>query len=124
MSQEGKSLEYSALTSSAVMFRKGVDPDCVLLKLNDEQILTQPEWEKAKQKTLPDDKVDVVLTVLRRRIFVDPGVFHKLVKILRQEPALKVLGDHMQGLSSLVKQVSNCLYACPLLAIARSQTKR
>ena len=46
-----------------------------------------------------DERLDAVWETLERHVAVDPSVFHSVVEILCNEPAMVKLGDHMQGLS-------------------------
>ena len=95
-----QSRESRALCKSAAKFRAGVDPSWIITKLYENLLMTQSEWNKAKQKTLTEDeRLDAVWETLVRRVAVDPSIFHSVVKILRNEPALEKLGDHMEGLS-------------------------
>ena len=71
--------------------------------------MTQSEWNKAKQKTLTEDeRLDAVWETLVRRVAVDPSIFHSVVEILRNEPALEKLGDHMKGLSQSLETSRAC----------------
>ena len=45
-----------------------------------------------------DERLDAVWEALVRRVAMDPSVFHSVVEILHNEPAMVKLGDHMQGL--------------------------
>ena len=95
-----QSRESRALSKSAAKFRAGVDPSWIITKLYENLLMTQPEWNKAKQKMLTEDeRLDAVWETLVRRVAVDAAVFHSVVEILRNEPVLEKLGDHMQGLS-------------------------
>ena len=94
------SREQRALRKTAAIFRAGVDPSFIISALNNEELLTEPEWNQTTQKTLTDDeRVDAVWKALVRRVAVDPSVFHLVVNILRNEPAMKKLGDQMQSMS-------------------------
>ena len=94
------SREHRALSKGAVKFRAGVDPSFIIARLNEKQLLTKEEWNKAKQKMLTDDeRLDAVWEALVRRVAVNPSVFHSVVEILNNEPAMEKLGNHMQGLS-------------------------
>ena len=95
-----QSRESRALSKSAAKFRVGVDPSLIITRLYENLLMTQPEWNKAKQKTLTEDEqLDAVWGVLVKRVAVNASVFHSVVEILRNEPALEKLGDYMQGLS-------------------------
>ena len=95
-----QSRESRALSKSAAKFRAGVDPSLIITELYKNLLMTQPEWNKVKQKMLTEDeRLDAVCETLMRRVAVDASAFHSVVGILRNEPALKKLGAHMQGLS-------------------------
>ena len=99
-----QSRESRALSKSAAKFRAGVDPSLIITRLYENLLMTQPEWNKAKQKTLTEDeRLDAVWEVLVRRVAVDASVFHSVVEILRKEPALEKLGVYMQGLSQALE---------------------
>ena len=94
------SRESIALRKSNAVFKRGVDPDNLITVLYSNILLTPEEKSKATHKTLTDDqKLEEVFTSLERRVSVIPGDFHKLVEALRDEPALKPVGDKMQGQS-------------------------
>ena len=104
-----QSRESRALSKSAPKFRAGVDPCWIITKLYENLFMTQSEWNKAKQKTLTEDeRLDAVWETLVRRVAVDPSIFHSVVEILRNEPALEKLGDHMKGLSQSLETSRAC----------------
>ena len=94
------SREQRALRKSAAIFKNSVDPSFIIAALHNEQLLTVPEWNQATQKMLTDDeRVDAVWRALVRRVAANSRVFHLVVKILRDEPAMTALGDQMQSMS-------------------------
>ena len=94
------SREQKAFRKSAAIFKTSIDPTFIISALHNEQLLTDPEWNQATQKTLTDDeRVDAVWRALVRRVAANSRVFHLVVKILCDEPAMKALGDQMQSMS-------------------------
>jgi len=92
------SRESRALRESCVAFKRGADPDTIITMLYSKLLLTPEEKGKAKQKTLTaDEQMEVVFESLERRVSTDPSVFHKLVQVLLEEPALAAVGRKMQG---------------------------
>ena len=92
------SREARALRRSNVVFKRGVDPDNVISVLYSKFLLTPEERGRATQKTLTaDQQLDVVFDWLERRVSVQPTVFHELVQVLQDEPALEAVGKKMQG---------------------------
>lgn len=80
------------------MFKRGVDPDNLVTVLYSSFLLSHDEKSKATQKTLTDEqKLEEMFTALERRVSTTPGDFHKLVKALRDEPAMKAVGDRIQS---------------------------
>ena len=107
LNQTGSS-ELRALRKSAAIFRVSVDPSFIMTALHNEQLLTGSEWNQATQKMLADhERVDAVWTALMRRVAVKSSVFHLVVQILCNEPAMRDLGDRMQGMSRKVFNVDN-----------------
>ena len=92
------SRESIALRKSNTVFKRAVDPDNLITVLYSNLLLTHEEKLNATQRTLTDDqKLEEVFTAMERRVSVTPGAFHKLVEVLRDEPALKAVGDKIQG---------------------------
>ena len=92
------SKESRALRRSYAAFKGGADPDTVITMLYTALLLTREEKGRATQSTLSaHQQLDVVFDCLERRVSVDPSVFHKLVHVLLEEPALKAVGKKMQG---------------------------
>ena len=115
------SREQRALRKSAAIFRAAVDPSSIISALHDEQLLTSQEWNKARHQMLTtDERVDVVWEALMRRAAVDPSVFHLVVKILRNVPAMKKLGDQMQSMSRKGFSVDHFLISGVLLYYGHS----
>ena len=80
------------------MFQRGVDPDNLVTVLYSNFLLTPEEKSKATQRTLThSQKLDEIFTTLERRVSVKPDDFHTLVRVLREEPAIKAVGDRIQG---------------------------
>ena len=90
------SREARALRRSNVVFKRGVDPDNVISVLYSKFLLTPEERGRATQKTLTaDQQLDVVFDWLERRVSVQPTVFHELVQVLQDEPALEAVGKKL-----------------------------
>ena len=93
-----QSVESRALRRSNLVFKKGVDPDNLVTLLYSNELLTPEEKSKARQKMLTDgEKLEEVFTFLERRVSTDARIFHELLKVLQEEPALKGVADQMQG---------------------------
>ena len=90
--------ETRALIRCAEVFKKGVDPDAISSKLYSDNLLTNEEYAKATSSTSTDyQRVDEIYKSLERRVAVSPTNFHKLLTILRDEPALRAVGKKLQG---------------------------
>ena len=93
-----KSVELKALKRSSDVFCGGVDPNTLATKLMAEELFTSEEYERATQTTATNhQRNNEILTALERRVSADSSVFHTVVSLLQQEPALKAVGDRMQG---------------------------
>ena len=93
-----KSVELIALQRSSDVFCGGVDPNTLATKLMAEELFTSEEHESATQRTATNhQRNNEILTALVRRVSADSRVFHTVVRLLQQEPALKAVGDRMQG---------------------------
>ena len=93
-----KSVELIALQKCTGVFCGGVDPNTVATTLKTEGLFTSEEYERATQTTATShQRNDEILTALERRVSADSKVFHAVVRLLQQEPALKAVGDRMQG---------------------------
>ena len=93
-----KSVELKALKRSSDVFCSGVDPNTLATKLMAEELFTSEEHESATQRTATNhQRNNEILTALVRRVSADSSVFHTVVRLLQQEPALKAVGDRMQG---------------------------
>ena len=93
-----KSVELKALKRSSDVFCGGVDPNTLATKLMAEELFTSEEHESATQRTATNhQRNNEILIALERRVSADSRVFHTVVILLREEPALKAVGDRMQG---------------------------
>ena len=93
-----KSVELIALQRSSDVFCGGVDPNTLATKLRAKGLFTSEEHESATQRTATNhQRNNEILTALVRRVSADSRVFHTAVRLLQQEPALKAVGDRMQG---------------------------
>ena len=93
-----KSVELKALKRSSDVFCSGVDPNTLATKLMAEELFTSEEYERATQRTATNhQRNNEILTALVRRVSADSRVFHTVVRLLQQEPALKAVGDRMQA---------------------------
>ncbi|CAI8045201.1 hypothetical protein GBAR_LOCUS25022 [Geodia barretti] len=62
-------------------------------------LLTPDERERATQTTeTANQRLQVILMALERRISADPNVFHTLLTALMAEPALEAVGREMKGI--------------------------
>ena len=92
------STESRALRRSNAVFKRGVDPNSLVTVLYSGFLLTPEEKSAATQKTLTDDeKLELIFTYLERRVSTKLENFHKLLKALRDEPAMKSVADKIQG---------------------------
>ena len=93
-----KSVELIALQRCSDVFCGGVDPNTLATNLRAKGLLTRQEYKRATQTTAVDDqRNNEILTALERRVSADSRVFHTVVHLLQEEPALKAVGDRMQG---------------------------
>lgn len=92
------SKESTAFRQSYEVFQSAVDPDTLVTMLYSRFLLTRMERMRATQRTLTThQQLDVIFDCLERRVSVDPSVFHKLVEVLLEHPALAVVGEKMRG---------------------------
>lgn len=92
------SRESRALRASYVVFKRGTDPDTVVTVLYSKFLLTPEEKQRALQETLtPGQQLDKIFDCLERRVSANANVFHKVVQMLLNEPALEEVGKNMQG---------------------------
>ena len=79
-------------------FIDGVDPACIVTPLFAEGLLTAVERDKATHMTLTaNEQLKEIYAALEKRVSTNPKNFHTLVTVLRNEPALKDVGDQLQG---------------------------
>ena len=90
------SREAKALRKSADIFKKSVDPNAIVSKLFSEGMLTPEERSKATQGT-DYQKLEEIFKSLERRVSISARDFHKLVKILKETPALAPVGEQIMG---------------------------
>lgn len=90
------SREAKALRKSADVFKKSVDPNAIVSKLFSEEMLTREEHSKATQGT-DYQRLEEIFKSLERRVSISPIYFHKLVKILKEIPALTRVGEQILG---------------------------
>ena len=101
------SREAIALRKSNSVFKKGVDPDNLITVLYSNLLLTPEKKSKATQWTLTDEqKLWEVFTAMERRVSVTSDDFHKLADALRDEPALKPVGDKIRGQNACSLEVA------------------
>ena len=92
------SVASRALRKSYKLFKDSVDPDSLVAVLYSNMLLTPDERERATQKTeTANQRLQVILMALERRISADPNVFHTLLTALMAEPALEAVGRGMKG---------------------------
>ena len=101
-----KSVELIALQRCSDVFCGGVDPNTLATKLRAKGLLTREEYERATQTTSVDDQRN---NEIWSGVYISAysSVFHTVVCLLQQEPALKAVGDRMQGeYSSFICEIS------------------
>ena len=102
-----KSVELKALKRSSDVFCSGVDPNTLATKLMAEELFTSEEHESATQRTATNhQRNNEILIALERRVSADSSVLHTVVRLLREVPALKAVGDRMQGEFSFLCEIS------------------
>ena len=102
-----KSVELITLQRSSDIFCCGVDPNTLATMLRAKGLLTREEYRRATQTTAVDDqRSNEILIALERRVSADSSVFHTVVRLLQEEPALKAVGDRMQGEFSFMCEIS------------------
>lgn len=93
-----QSAEARALRKSYEVFKKGVDPANLVTLLYSRELLTPEEKTKATNRSSSsDEKLEELFASMERRVSAKPPDFHKLVKALKDEPALKPVADQMQS---------------------------
>ena len=89
----------TALQKSYKKFMDGVDPANIVTPLFTEELLTKEEREKSTLQTRTENQqLQEIYVALERLVSANPQHFHTLVEILQSVPALKDVGDHMEGL--------------------------
>ena len=95
----GLSVESRALRRSNTVFTRGVDPEnLVTVPLYSNFLLTPEEKASAMKQTLTiGQQLEEIFQSLERRVSTRPQDFKKIIRALMAEPALKAVGDEMQG---------------------------
>ena len=94
----GLSAESRALRRSNSVFTRGVDPENLVTVLYSNFLLTPEEKARAMKQTLTiGQKLEEIFQSLERRVSTRPQDFKKIICALIAEPALKAVGDRMQG---------------------------
>ena len=94
----GLSVESRALRRSNTVFTRGVDPENLVTVLYSNFLLTPEEKARAMKQTLTiGQKLEEIFQSLERRVSTRPQDFKKIICALLAEPALKAVGDRMQG---------------------------
>ena len=94
----GLSAESRALRRSNSVFTRGVDPENLVTVLYSNFLLTPEEKARAMKQTLTiGQKLEEIFQSLERRVSTRPQDFKKIICALMAEPALKAVGDRMQG---------------------------
>ena len=92
------SVESRALRRSNTVFTRGVDPENLVTVLYSNFLLTPEEKARAMKQTLTiGQKLEEIFQSLERRVSTRPQDFKKIIRALIAEPALKAVGDRMQG---------------------------
>ena len=93
-----ESAESTALRKSYGIFKRGIDPANIIVPLFTGGLLTQEERDNATQRMRTEgEKLEEIYKALERRVAVNPGHFHTLLEVLKNEPALKDVGNQMEG---------------------------
>ena len=93
------SSEYKALRKSYDEFMKGADPSSLMAPLYSQDLLTDEEKARALLDTQTNRKrLDEIFNVLTRRVRVEPKTFLLIMQTLKNVPALKPMGEKMQGI--------------------------
>ena len=94
----GLSAESRALRRSNTVFTRGVDPENLVTVLYSNFLLTPEEKARAMKQTLTiGQQLEEIFQSLERRVSTKPQDFKKIICALLAEPALKAVGDEMQG---------------------------
>ena len=94
----GPSVESRALRRSNTVFTRGVDPENLVTVLYSNFLLTPEEKARAMKQTLTiGQRLEKIFQSLERRVSTRPQDFKKIIRALMAEPALKAVGDEMQG---------------------------
>ena len=94
----GLSAESRALRRSNTVFTRGVDPENLVTVLYSNLLLTPEEKARAMKQTLTiGQKLEEIFQSLERRVSTRPQDLKKIICALLAEPALKAVGDEMQG---------------------------
>ena len=92
------SVEARALRRCNQVFMNGANPDSLVPVLYSEFLLTREEKELVRHSKTPGQKLDVLFMALERRVSVTPGEFHKLIKVIGNDPVTKPLAEKMKGI--------------------------
>ena len=94
----GLSAESRALRRSNTVFTRGVDPENLVTVLYSNFLLTPEEKARAMKQTLTiGQQLEEIFQSLERRVSTRPQDFKKIIRALMAEPALKAVGDGIQG---------------------------
>ena len=93
------SVEARALRRSNAVFKSGVDPEYLVTVLYSNFLLTPEERQRATHSYLTaNQQLEDLFTTLERRVSANPQDFHELLKVLRNEPAMKAVACTIQGM--------------------------
>ena len=91
--------ESRALRRSNTIFTRGVDPENLVTVLYSNFLLTPEEKARTMQQTLTvSQKLEEIFQIMERRVSTTPGNFHKMIQVLKAEPATKAVGEKIQGI--------------------------
>ena len=94
----GLSVESRALRRSNTVFTRGVDPENLVTVLYSNFLLTPEEKARAMKQTLTvGQQLEEIFQSLERRVSTRPKDFQEIICALMAEPALKAVGDGIQG---------------------------
>ena len=94
--------EPRALRHSNTIFTTGLEPEELVTVLYSIFLITPEEKARAMQQTLTvSQKLEEIFQIMERRVSTTPGNFHKMIRVLKAEPATRAVGEKIQGITSL-----------------------
>ena len=94
----GPSVESIVLRRSNTILTRSGDPENLVTVLFSKLLLTPEEKAKVLQQSLTvGQKMEEIFQTMERRVSASPAHFHTLVQVLKEEPAMRTVGETMQG---------------------------